>query len=303
MEIFNVDYSVSVTNLFRELFKFKKYKSMPLVWAILVGIFMLPFTIISFLSAAFIYLLHFFIKIIMIPTDFLHGVLRDEKSNVSSAAQVVVYLVSWPIVFFGRIFMAFLVFFVNLIYVGFSISSFTWSLGAFRFHLFINKMDDSYIETEGEYHKLIPMIFVIISAVITILIPIILTISSYAKNANQFEYYDTSEILEILFSEFVAGVILLNALHVVVAFLYNLFVFAPRPNCRSAVKATETVGAEAPAEAPAATVEETPAATVEETPVDDAYAYAPIPPTEESTEKEAPAQTYFYSNSEPPSYT
>ena len=284
MEIFNVDYSVSVTNLFRELFKFKKYKSMPLIWAILVGIFMLPFTIISFLSAAFIYLLHFFIKIIMIPTDFLHGVLRDEKSNVSSAAQVVVYLVSWPLVFMGRIFMAFLVFFVNLIYVGFSISSFTWSLGAFRFHLFINKMDDSYIETEGEYHKLMSMIFVIISAVITIIIPIILTIISYAETADLFEYYnfDTSDVLAFLVSVFIADVILLNSLHMVVAFLYNLFVFAPRPNCRSVVKSAETVCAEAPAE-------ETPVAPVEETPV------APV--------EETPAQTSFYSNSEPPSYT
>ena len=150
-------------------------------------------------------------------------------------------------------------------------------------------MDDSYIETDGEYHKLMPMIFVIISAVITILIPIILTISFYVKYADTFEYfnYDTSEVLEFLFSEFVVNVILLNALHVVVAFLYNLFVFAPRPNCRSAVKAAETVCAD----------------VANEVPIDEPCAEEVL--VEEASAEAAPVveQPPFYSNSEPPSYT
>lgn len=241
MEIFNIDYSVCVTDLFREMFKFKKYKAMSLPVAIFVGIFMIPFTALSFVMAGFIYLLHFFIKILMIPTDFLHGVLRDEKDHVSNPAQVVVYLVSWPVVFLGRIFMAFLVFFLNLFYVFYSISSFTWSLGAFRFHLFINKLSDSYIETEGNYKKMIPMIFILISIAILLVLPfisvLVLLLENDAYRLDTILNMDFGDAMDVLLTTFRLYFLKYLPLHCLVAFFYNIFLFAPKPNCRKAVTA------------------------------------------------------------------
>ena len=39
MNFLNVDFSKGTTALFKEAFKLKKYKAMPLVYAIIVGIF------------------------------------------------------------------------------------------------------------------------------------------------------------------------------------------------------------------------------------------------------------------------
>ena len=92
MNFLNVDFAKGTTALFKEAFKFKKYKAMPIFFAIVVGICQLGFALMSFIFAGFIYLFNFLKKLLVLPVEYIHSIVRGEKDEVKAGAQTVIYL-------------------------------------------------------------------------------------------------------------------------------------------------------------------------------------------------------------------
>ena len=54
MNLFSTDYLSKVTNLLKEAFKFKKYKAMHPFFAVVVGITVIPFVLVSLLLSVYL---------------------------------------------------------------------------------------------------------------------------------------------------------------------------------------------------------------------------------------------------------
>ena len=69
---FTTDYLEKTTALFKEAILLKKYKAMPVALAILVGIVMLPFALMTAIDALFLYGISYIFKIVVLPIEQLH---------------------------------------------------------------------------------------------------------------------------------------------------------------------------------------------------------------------------------------
>lgn len=168
MNFLNVDFAKGTTALFKEAFKFKKYKAMPAFFAVVVGICQIPFVLMSFLVAAIVYVFNFFIKIIAYPAEQIHGVVRQEKDEVRLGAEIVIYFVSWPTIFFLYSLLIFSTFMLNILYIFVALPTFIWSLGGFKFHLLLSDAKDIEKEVTGKYNKIVLIVFVSILALLLI---------------------------------------------------------------------------------------------------------------------------------------
>ena len=179
MSFLNVDFSKCTTALFKEAFKFKKYKAMPVFFAVFFGIFQIPFVALSFVVAGVIYAFHFIAKLFSTPLDMIHGVVRNERNEVKAGAQTVIYLVSWPFIFLCYVMLIALTVWLNVLYMITSIFTYLWSFGGFRFHLLPENDKDIEKTVEGKYNKIAFIVFVIIIGVVLVLLPIALTAAYY----------------------------------------------------------------------------------------------------------------------------
>ena len=168
MNFLNVDFAKGTTALFKEAFKFKKYKAMPAFFAVVVGICQIPFVLMSFLVAAIVYVFNFFIKIIAYPAEQIHGVVRHEKDEVRLGAEIVIYCVSWPTIFFLYSLLIFSTFLLNILYIFVALPTFIWSLGGFKFHLLLSDAKDIEKEVTGKYNKIVLIVFVSVLALLLI---------------------------------------------------------------------------------------------------------------------------------------
>lgn len=234
MNFLDIDFTQGATKLFKEAFKFKKYKAMPLALAILVGIFQIPAALVSFVVAAFIYVLDFIIKLIAYPFQQLHGVVRREKDEVKGGAQVIIYLVSWPSIFFFYALLIFATFILNIAYILLALNTYLWSLGGFRFHLLIANAKDIEIEVDDNYKTLIPLLFVIGAVFFVILLPIIKTAMYYISLPELDKVYVfktlkfnqlVDDMIRVFKIKFMSNIVLADAF----IFLYTLLVLARFP--------------------------------------------------------------------------
>ena len=286
MIFLNVDFSKKVTDLFKEAFKFKKYKAMPIFFAIVVGICQLGFAASSFLIAGAIYVFNFVLKLSAIPIEFLHAIVRNEKDEVKAGAQTVIYLISWPIIFLTYALLVTLVLILDILYVLFALATFIWTLGGFKFHLLPSDATNIEKNVEGKYNKSLLIAFIVILLAILIILPLALVVLHYISlpeldQIYLFENAETEILIEnIIFTTKAKSTIASNIADFFI-FLYTLIVFIPLPKAKKAAPAiTEAVAesAEAIEEAP---VEEN--AIADEAPIEDA------PVEDAPVEEEAPA--------------
>lgn len=215
----SIDYLAKTTDILKEAFKFKKYKAMNNVCAVFVGICMSPFVLISFVLAAFLYVTGFMFKLIATPIENIHNLAHSEGAEVKHATQVVIYLISWPLIFFWYTVISLMLLQLALLYAIFSCITYIWSLGGFKFHLFASDSDEISIEAYGKYNIILPLAYLIVMAVLLILIPLIRMLID-CIDAQTFEY--ASEIL--------TGYILQNLpITFAVSLLYSTIGFCPRP--------------------------------------------------------------------------
>ena len=283
MLFLNVDFSKGMTTLFKESFKFKKYKALHPFFAVVVGLCQLPYVLISFLTAAVIYVFDFIVGVLAYPFEQVHGLIRREKNEVRGAAEAIIYFLSWPFLFLFYIILTFMTFVLNVLYVVAALTTFIWSLGGFKFHLFLSRAGDIKKDVKGKYSHAVSIVFTVIIGVLFILLPIILGLITFAtQNVPEFvpNVYGLNEP-NPAYKNF--GVCLGEAFGVGIAvcsvfsLLYTLIAYAPFPRVK------ETAVDAAPVEA-APAVE----AFVEEAYVEETYAEAA--PVEEAPAEEAPVE-------------
>ena len=181
MNFLSVDFAKGTTALFKEAFKFKKYKAMPIFFAIVVGICQIGFAIASFIVAGLIYVFNFLKKLFAIPVEYMHSIVRNEKDEVKAGAQTVIYLISWPFIFLSYLVLTSLVVFLNVLYILLALTTFVWTLGGFRFHLLLSEANDIEKNVEGKYNKTVLILFIVGILAIAILLPIVLVVLHYIK--------------------------------------------------------------------------------------------------------------------------
>ena len=304
MNFLNVDFAKGTTALFREAFKFKKYKAMHPFFAVVTGIFQIPFVLLSFIVAGIVYLFNFMIRIFAFPVEQLHGVVRNEKDEVKGGAQTVIYLISWPLIFFLYTLLIFSTFMLNILYIFVSVSTFIWSLGGFRFHLLLSDAGDIEKNVCGKYNKLLPLFFVIGVGLIVIVYPLVDTLIYYLSlnelDSNYlFKLLPKEQLVDHIMTTFKKAVVSSSTTFLpIFSILYTLIGFVPHPRARKAAPAVAEA-VEAAVEAEAAyeevAVEDIPVeeAPVEEAPVEEApVEEAPVEeaPIEEAPVEEAPVE-------------
>ena len=220
-----MDFSVNFMNrasvVLNEAFKLKKYKAMPLALAIIVGILMLPIALASVGCAVVLYVFGYLFSVVSLPVQRLHKLLREEGQSVQHATQFIVYFISWGFIFSTYALLSFFLIMLTILYSVFSILTYIWTLGGFKFHVFAADEDIS-IEVEGKYNTLIPVIFIAGMGVLLLLVPAINAIASIIK----YEVPFTMELFSQLFKiEFYA----LSSWRILFSVIYSAVAFAPNP--------------------------------------------------------------------------
>ena len=120
--------------------------------------------------------------------------------------------------------MSFLLLLILPTYAVLSIITYAWSLGGFKFHIFMNQVDDISIDVNGRYLAL-PIVFIIVGYLLIFLIPVIHGILLYSDLYKNY--------LENMFGTLFAGVYAdYIGIHTFFAFLYSIIGFAPRPKVK-----------------------------------------------------------------------
>lgn len=219
---FNVNFMDRATAVLKEAFQLKKYKAMPLVLAIFVGIFMLPVVLISAVLALLVYVFGYLFSVSALPVQSLHHLLRDEGQQVKHGTQVIVYLLAWGVVFAAYITLTVFMISLTVLYTLFSIFTFLWTLGGFKFHLFAKEEDIS-VEVEGKYKLAIPVIFVAVMGVLLVVVPAFNVVSYLVERQN---VKLTFELLTNLFRMEMHNT---DTLRLLVSLVYSAALFAPNP--------------------------------------------------------------------------
>ena len=237
MNFFTLDFLERMSTLLKEAFKFKKYKAMHPVLAVFTGILMLPIVAVSFMVTAMLAVLGFVFAFITGPVKYLHEIVHGEGQSVKHATQAIVYLISWPFVFFCYALIAFLLVLLIPTYALLSFLCYVWSLGGFKFHLFANYTDDISITVEGRY-RLLPAIYVCVGGMLVFLIPFIHGISHYAGSLSHYAGPDEVYMERLFAATFFSGIYPSYVwVHVAFTVLYTLIGFARYPKKPAAVEA------------------------------------------------------------------
>lgn len=219
---FSINFMSRVSAVLKEATLLKKYKAMPLVLAIFVGIFMLPLVLTSLVCAGMLYLLGYLFSVVSLPVQSLHKLLKEEGQSVQHGAQVAIYLVSWGFVFGAYAALSFFLVTLTVLYSLFSIITYLWTLGGFKFHLFAKEEDIS-VEVSGKYNTLIPVIFIVIMGVLLLIVPLIGTISTVVDfGMKNIPFKTLTNIFKYKLHE-------TNTLRFLVSAVYSAIVFAPGP--------------------------------------------------------------------------
>lgn len=218
---FSVNFMSSAGAVLKEAFSLKKYKAMPLVWAILVGIFMLPLAFASLICAFLVFVLGYLFSVVSLPVQSLHKLLKEEGQSIKHGAQIVVYLLSWGFIFSAYAALSFFLILLTVLYSVFSIFTYLWSLGGFKFHLFAEDKPVA-IEVGGKYKTLIPAIFVAVMGVLLLIVPLLNTVGVIIEWKPEMSF-------ELFFDIFEAEIRSTNGLRFLVSALYSAVLFAPGP--------------------------------------------------------------------------
>lgn len=218
---FSINYMEKTNRLLKEAFQFKKYKAMPLILAILVGIFMLPLVLISAILAVAVYLPGYMFAIVSQPVESLHKLLNNEGKEVKHGTQALIYLLSWGFIFLAYTGLAFLSIVLTVLYSLFSIFTYLWTLGGFKFHLFASEEDIS-IEVDRKYNVFAPIVFIAVMAVLLLVIPVFSSLAFLIE-------YKPEITLELLKGLFTTKLHETDGIRFLFSVLYSAIIFAPFP--------------------------------------------------------------------------
>jgi len=218
---FSINFVERATAVLKEAVQLKKYKAMPLVFAIIVGIFMLPVVAVSAILAALVYVLGYLFSVVSLPLQSLHKLLHEEGQSVKHATQFLVYLVSWSFVFTAYAFLTFLMVTLTVLYSLFSIFTYLWTLGGFKFHLFATE-EDIAVEVDGKYNILIPIIFIAIMGVLLLVVPLVTSVVFLIKEKPDITFKLLVNLFKLKLHE-------TDNLRFLVSVVYSAIMFAPLP--------------------------------------------------------------------------
>lgn len=232
MNLFEINFLGKMSALLKEAFKFKKYKAMNPALAVFTGLLMLPIVVASFAVTAMLAAVCFAFNVLSSPVKFLHGIVTAEGKDVKHATQFIIYFISWPLVFFTYAIMSFLLLLIIPTYALLSFLTYVWSLGGFKFHLFVTNADDISIEVDGRY-SVLPWVYIFVGLAILVIAPVIHGTVHFVDLWNNF--------LEATFFGTFFGGIYGNYMsaHVVFSILYSLIGFARFPKAKAAAPAVE----------------------------------------------------------------
>ena len=198
MNFFEIDFLAKMKTLLKEALKFKKYKQMHPCLAVFTGIFMIPVVLMSCAVTAFLAFLSFVYTVFASPVKFLHALVSGEGQNVKHATQAVIYFLSWPTVFVCYLFISLLLLLILPTYALLSALLYVWTLGGFKFHLFANA-ENIEKDVDGRYGIVLPLIFILVSALLLIIIPIVHAIMCFMD-------LDAVYMERFFFDEFFIGI-------------------------------------------------------------------------------------------------
>ncbi len=125
--------------LWLEFFKFKRLKSLPLWLSIILGILLSPFILVFIILIGVLFLCAIIYSLLSAPIEYLHGILKEEIKEKHPAVQVVLYFISWSILFPLYVTFAFFSFYIYFFYFLVSLVGWLVSLAGFKFHLSPNE--------------------------------------------------------------------------------------------------------------------------------------------------------------------
>lgn len=165
MNLFEIDFFNKTINLIKEAFKFKKYKAMNGFFAVVVGITMIPFVLLSFYLLLLVILETFLFKVLINLVNSLKLLVNQEGKEVHPATQFIIYLVSWPVLLALYLILSLSYVWIIIFYAILSLVTYIWTLGGFKFHLFAYEKDDISIEVNEKYRKALILTYVLIALI------------------------------------------------------------------------------------------------------------------------------------------
>lgn len=157
------DYNQAFKMLANNFFKFKNYRRMNPVLAVIVGILMLPFTIMGLVTFGLLYVYYYFFKLLLLPAEYLMNIIRAEGKEVKHATQAVIYFVGFPTAFTFYTLIAFEMIGIHIMYLVSFIYLYFASLCGFKFKPVLRNTDeDLEIEQGPKYNVAIPLVFIIV---------------------------------------------------------------------------------------------------------------------------------------------
>jgi len=219
---FSANFTERAKAVLKEVLQLKKYKAMPKFLAVLVGIFMLPLIVGSFVCAGLVFISGYLYSVISLPVQSLHKLLKDEGKEVKHGTQVVIYFLSWGLVFGAYALLSLLLISLTILYTVFAFLSYLWTLGGLKFHAFAAEQDLS-VQVEGKYKTWVPVVFVAVMAALLVLVPAVKTVIFFVEN----DYIKLTA--KALWEVFKVRMHDTDRLRLLVSALYSAFVFAPLP--------------------------------------------------------------------------
>ncbi|MEA5061538.1 MAG: hypothetical protein VB015_03930 [Erysipelotrichaceae bacterium] len=157
------DYNQAFKILANNFFKFKNYRRMHPVLAVIVGILMLPFTIMGLVSLGMSYVYYYFFKLLLLPAEYLMNIIRAEGKEVKHATQAVIYFIGFPVAFMFYTLIALEMIGLHIMYLVTFVYLYFASLCGFKFKPVLRNTDeDIEIEQGPNYNVAIPLVFIIV---------------------------------------------------------------------------------------------------------------------------------------------
>ena len=134
-----MDYPSLFKQFAAEAFNFKRYRAMPLLFAILCAVGLIPFFIWGFALWIGAQVQIFFYNLLSSSTEYLEGWLKETKKGTGMAAEAVIYLVALPFIFLCRIAFSFFSIVFYLMWFFMQCAFFLITLGQTRWQPYLNK--------------------------------------------------------------------------------------------------------------------------------------------------------------------
>lgn len=214
MDLFKINYFDRAMEIFSESFKFKKYRLMAKPFAFVTAIALLPLQLVCLLLGTIMLLFGLILRIDFSLITGWHKIVTDEGQKTNHATQVVIYFFSWPFVLFSYVLAGILLVLISVIYVVYGCIAYIWTLGGIKFKAFVGDSENCKVDVEGRYKLSIPLMFTIITAVLLLFAPLVLSVIFLIAGVDM---------------AFPTAFMVCGGAEVAFASLYSFFVYAKNP--------------------------------------------------------------------------